>query len=77
MTRNPRTRKNLERKIVSLQIKLSKRKTTKISRRANLKHRIEFYKTQLQVVIDSESVSNAAAGTGDQAASSLSTESSQ
>ena len=42
-----------------------------------MKHRIEFYKTQLQVVIDSESVSNAAAGTGDQAASSLSTESSQ
>lgn len=76
MTTKPRTRKNLEQKIISLQIKLSKRQTTKISRKMNLKHRIEFYKKQLQEVIDAESISNAAAGAADDSSSSLSTQSS-
>lgn len=76
MTRKQRTRKNLEQKIVSLQIKLSKRQTTKLSRRINLKQRIEFYKKQLQERIDADSVSNAAAGTSNDSVTSLSTQSS-
>lgn len=40
----------------------------------NLKNRIEFFKKQLQEVIDAESVSNAAAGVADDGVSNLSTD---
>lgn len=76
MTRNPRTKKNLERKIVQLQIKLQKRQTRKLSRLANLRGRIQFYKNQLEQILVQESVSNAAAGIDTSRTEALSTESS-
>jgi len=76
MTRNPRTKKNLERKIVQLQIKLQKRQTRKLSRLANLRGRIQFYKTQLEQILVQESVSNASAGIDTAGSEALSTESS-
>jgi hypothetical protein len=47
MTRNPRTKAALEAKITDLYIRLMRRKTTKVSRKVNLKKRLEFFTSLL------------------------------
>lgn len=58
MTENFRDKKNLEKKITELYIRLKKRQTTKISRKQNLKARLEFFKGLLQQIHDQESTSS-------------------
>jgi epoxyqueuosine reductase QueG len=74
MTRNSRSKQNLEKKIVELYIRLKKRKTNKISRKGNLKNRLEFFKKQLQEITDAEATQ--ALAETDQTITSLSTDSS-
>lgn len=73
MTRKPRTRANLESKIIELTIKLTRRKTTKISRRINLQKRIEFFKNLLHELPEENSIGVGAET--DQSVTSLSTDS--
>lgn len=73
MTRKARTKKNIEKKIVDLFIKLKKRQTTKTSRRINLQKRLEFFKNLLQEFPD-EQMSEVLSET-DQNVTSLSTDS--
>lgn len=54
MTRTPRTKQDIENKIVQLYIKLHKRKTEKPSRRMKIKRTIEAFKDQLQKIAVSE-----------------------
>lgn len=54
MTRNSRSKQNIEKKIVELYIRLNKRKTGKIARKQNLKKRLEFFKGLLQDMTDSQ-----------------------
>lgn len=58
MTRKARTKKNLEKKITELFIRLKKRQTTKLSRKKNLKARLEFFKGLLQQIHDQESTAS-------------------
>jgi len=58
MTKNFRDKKNLEKKITELYIRLKKRQTTKISRKQNLKARLEFFKGLLQQIHAQESTSS-------------------
>lgn len=58
MTRKPRSKKNLERKITELYLRLKKRQTKKPARLQNLKKRIEFFKGLLQEKYDEESTSS-------------------
>lgn len=58
MTRKPRSKKNIENKITELFIRLKKRQTTKISRKQNLKARLEFFKGLLQEIHNRESTSS-------------------
>jgi hypothetical protein len=58
MTRKPRSKKNLERKITELYLKLQKRQTKKPARLQNLRKRIEFFKGLLQELHDQESTSS-------------------
>lgn len=58
MTRNPRNKKNLEKKITELYIRLKKRQTTKISRKKNLEARLAFFKSLLQEIHRNESTSS-------------------
>jgi len=58
MTKNPRDKKNLEKKITELFIRLKRRQTTKLSRKQNLKARLEFFKGLLQEIHDRESTSS-------------------
>ena len=74
MTRNTRSKANIEKKIVELYIRLKKRKTTNIARKTNLKKRLEFFKNLLQEIENSSS-SEVIAET-DQSVTSLSTDSS-
>lgn len=76
MTRKPRSKKNLERKIDELKIKLGRRQTRKISRLMNLRGRILFYQNQLTELLEKELVSNAAAGTESGNAGTLSVDTS-
>jgi hypothetical protein len=71
MTRNSRSKQNIERKIVELYIRLNKRKTTKIARRQNLKKRLEFFKALLQETTDAQATEVLAET--DQSVTSLST----
>jgi hypothetical protein len=73
MTRNSRSKANIEKKIVELYIRLHKRKTNNIARRANLKARLEFFKNLLQEV-ETASSGETLAET-DQSVTSLSTDS--
>lgn len=73
MTRNPRTKQNIEKKIVELYLRLKKRQTTNIARKANLKARLEFFKNLLQE-IENSSAPEVLAET-DQTITSLSTDS--
>jgi ABC-type phosphate/phosphonate transport system ATPase subunit len=58
MTRKSRSKKNIENKITELYIRLHKRQTGSISRRQNLKHRLEFFKNLLQEIHAQESTSS-------------------
>lgn len=56
MTRTSRTKAQLEAKITELYVKLLRRKTTKVSRKINLKKRMEFFQGLLSEMIKSEAV---------------------
>lgn len=58
MTTEPKTKKELEKKITELYVRLHRRQTSKISRKNNLKMRLEAYKNQLQQIHDQESTSS-------------------
>lgn len=58
MTRKPRTKANIENKIVELYIRLHKRQTQKPARLINLRKRLEFFKGLLQEIVDNESTSS-------------------
>ena len=58
MTRKPRTKANIENKIVELYIRLHKRQTRKPARLINLRKRLEFFKDLLQQIVDNESTSS-------------------
>lgn len=72
MTRNSRSKANIEKKIVELYIRLSKRQTSNIKRKANLKARLEFFKNLLQEI---ENSSTEVLAETDQSVTSLSTDS--
>lgn len=73
MTRNERSKKNIENKIVEIYLRLEKRQTKKPARLANLRKRLEFFKNLLNEMSAEESK---ALNETDQSVSSLSTESS-
>jgi hypothetical protein len=73
MTRNSRSKQNIEKKIVELYIRLKKRKTSKIARKQNLLKRLEFFKALLQQTTDAQATEVLAET--DQSVSSLSTDS--
>lgn len=54
MTRNKRTKANLEQKITELYIKANKRQTSKLSRKMNLRKRLEFFKNLLNEEVKRE-----------------------
>jgi hypothetical protein len=58
MTRETRSKKNIEKKITELYVRLHRRQTTKLSRKQNLKARLEFFKGLLQEIHDQESTSS-------------------
>lgn len=73
MTRKSRSKKNIEKKIVELYIRLKRRQTTKTTRLINLRKRLEFFKGLLQEMQDSESAE--VLSETDQTVTSLSTNS--
>ena len=73
MTRNSRSKANIEKKIVELYIRLHKRKTNNIARKTNLKKRLEFFKNLLQEM--ENTTTSEALNETDQTITSLSTDS--
>lgn len=55
MTRNPRSRASIEARITDLYIRLMRRQTNRISRKMNLKKRMEFFRGLLEQM-DAQSV---------------------
>lgn len=75
MTRNERSKKNIENKIVEIYLRLKKRQTKKPARLANLRKRLEFFKNLLNEMSAAEETK--ALNETDQSVSSLSTETSR
>lgn len=73
MTRKTRSKKNIERKIVEIYLRLQKRQTKNPMRLATLRNRLQFFKDQLEELAANEETSNVTET--DQTVTSLSTES--